>query len=201
MIEAARLAHDAIRVDAAVQAWVLGHQLPLAERVFLWITILGGITGMRVLALLGAVYLWYRGRRRVSAVTLIAAVLGDALFHVAKRVYARPRPQGLGGRVDADFSFPSGHSTVSAAVCCTLAYALWREGFIGRGKAITLAVAAPLLVGFSRVYLNVHWATDVIGGWCFGILIAILSIVLYERLRPPAANRASGLSPSRASTP
>ena len=192
---------EARHFDAVIQAWVLAHQLLVIERVFLWITILGGITGMRVLALLGAGYLWYRGRRRVSAVVLIAPVLADALFHVTKRVYARPRPQGLDGRVDVDFSFPSGHSTVSAAVCCALAYILWRERFIGRSRAITLAVAVPLLVGLSRVYLNVHWATDVIGGWCMGILIAILCIAIYERLRPPALDRASGLSPIRSSTP
>jgi undecaprenyl-diphosphatase len=138
-------------------------------------------------------------------VVLVAPVIATTLFNLVKRVYARPRPlQGpVGGRVGSDFSFPSGHGTTSAAVCCTLAYVLWREGVIGRTAAITLAVAVPLLVGGSRVYLNVHWTTDVLGGWCLGILIASLSIALYERLRlPNAADPDSAPSPTiRSSAP
>jgi undecaprenyl-diphosphatase len=69
------------------------------------------------------------------------------------------------------------------AVCCTLAYVFWREGFVGRTTAIVVAVLVPFIVGLSRVYLDVHWATDVLGGWCLGLLIAVLSVVLYDRYR------------------
>src|SRR5882762_305216 len=177
--------HECTRLDDAIQAWVLAHQDPVARRAFQWVTILGGITGMRMLALGGAAVLWSRGRRGAPMVVLVAPVVAATLFNLVKRVYARPRPLtgGFGGRVDSDFSFPSGHGTTSAAVCCTLAYVLWREGLISRSAAITLAVAVPLLVGCSRGYLNVHWTTDVVGGWCLGILIASLSVALYERLR------------------
>ena len=167
--------------DAAVQTWVLAHQAPLASQIFRWITMLGGITGMRVLAVAGAAYLWYRGRRRVAAGVVIAPVVADILFHVVKPLYARPRPLGLGGLVDSSYSFPSGHATVSAAVCCTLAYVLWREGLMSGRAALVLAALVPLLVGGSRLYLNVHWATDVLGGWCAGVIIAVLSATLYHR--------------------
>jgi undecaprenyl-diphosphatase len=70
---------------------------------------------------------------------------------------------------------------VSAAVCCTLAYVLWREGLTGGRAALTLAALVPLLVGGSRLYLNVHWATDVLGGWCAGLFIAVFSAMLYDR--------------------
>ena len=60
-------AHESTRFDGAVQAWSLAHRSPLLDTIFLWITTIGGITGMRVLALLGAAYLWFRGHRRVAA--------------------------------------------------------------------------------------------------------------------------------------
>ena len=114
---------------------------------------------------------------------LVVPVVAITLFSVVKRIYVRPRPLGLGGRVDSSYSFPSGHATASAAVCGTLAYVLWREGFIGRRTALAFAVLAPLLVGVSRLYLNVHWATDVLGGWSVGLFIAVLSAALYNHHR------------------
>jgi membrane-associated phospholipid phosphatase len=176
-------AHKSTGFDGAVQAWMLRHQSPGLETAFLWITRIGGIVGMRVVAIAGAVYLWFRGHRRVAAGVLVVPVVADLLFSVAKRIYARPRPLGLGGRVDSSYSFPSGHATVSAAVCCTLAYVLWREGFMSRWAALALAVLAPLVVGVSRLYLNVHWATDVLGGWSVGLVIAALSAMLYDHHR------------------
>jgi membrane-associated phospholipid phosphatase len=176
-------AHESTSFDGAVQAWMLAHQVPPIATIFLWITVLGGITGMRVLALGGAAYLWHRGHRRVAAGVLVVPIVANALFEGMKRVYARPRPLGLGGRVDSSYSFPSGHATVSAAVCCTLAYVLWREQFLGARTALAFATLTPLLVGVSRLYLNVHWATDVLGGWSIGLFIAVLSGALYNHHR------------------
>lgn len=175
--------HESASFDGAVQAWMLAHQHPLAERAFLWVTIAGGITGMGVLAAVGSAFLWYHRRRGVAAGVLLVPVIANTLFTIIKHLYARPRPRGIGGHVDSDYSFPSGHSTVAAAVCCTLAYVLWREGLLRARWALALAVLVPLLVGVSRLYLNVHWATDVLGGWCAGLFVAVLSAVLHDRHR------------------
>ena len=183
MVGAKVFAHKSTSFDGAVQAWSLAHRSPLLDTIFLWITTIGGITGMRVLALVGAAYLWFRGHRRVAAGVLFVPVVAVMLFNVVKGIYARPRPLGLGGRVDGSYAFPSGHATASAAVCCTLAYVFWREGFVGRWTALSFAVLVPLLVGVSRLYLNVHWATDVLGGWSIGLFVAALSAALYNHHR------------------
>jgi undecaprenyl-diphosphatase len=194
-------AHESASFDGAVQSWVLAHQNPVLDRLFYWITTVGGIAPMCVLAVIGAAYLWYRGKRRVAAGVLIAPTVAIGLFSLVKQIYARPRPAGLGGVVSSSYSFPSGHATASAAVCCTLAYVFWREGFVRGHTALAFAILAPLLIGFSRVHLNVHWATDVLGGWCAGLLIAVLSAVLYDRYRRRRAAVGGGAAPPTTASP
>jgi undecaprenyl-diphosphatase len=173
--------HESASFDGAIQGWILAHQSPVVHAFFLWVTRAGGIGPMGVLAVAGAAFLWHRGRRQLAAGVLLAPAAAVALFLVVKQAYARARPVGLGLVALASYSFPSGHATSSTAICCTLAYVYWREGIVARRTAILFAVVVPLLVGLSRLYLNVHWATDVIGGWSAGLLIAVLSAVLYDR--------------------
>ncbi|HEY2026370.1 MAG TPA: phosphatase PAP2 family protein [Gemmatimonadaceae bacterium] len=176
-------AHESTGFDTAVQSWVIAHENGALQQLFLFFTNVGGPLPIGILSVVAAVYLWYRHERRMASAVLVAPVVALALFSVVKRIYARPRPAGLGGLVPSSYSFPSGHATSAAAVFCTLAYVYWREGLIGRRTAIAIAIVAPLLIGLSRVYLNVHWATDVLGGWSAGLLIAVLSSLLYDRQR------------------
>lgn len=176
-------AHESTSFDGAVQDWVLSHENAALEAAFVVVTTAGGVGGMGLLSLVGAGYLWRRVHRRVAAAVMLAPAVAITLFSISKRLFARARPLGLGGIVPSSYSFPSGHATAAAAVCCTLAYVFWREGFVRGRRALAFAVIAPLLVGMSRVYLNVHWATDVLGGWSAGLLIAVLSATLYDRNR------------------
>lgn len=166
-------------VDLVVQSWVLAHQYPWLHDFLFGVTVVGGITAMWIFALLGAAYLWFRVRHFMAAAVLVAPAITIGLLDAVKRTYARPRPAGLGSGVDSSYSFPSAHATTSAAICCTLAFAFWREGLISTRTAIALGVVPPLLVGLSRVYLNVHWATDVLGGWSAGLFVAVLAAFLY----------------------
>jgi membrane-associated phospholipid phosphatase len=176
------LARATTPFDVAVHRWMVAHQDPLAARVFLWVTIAGGITGMRMLAIAGGLYLAMRGRIGAGILLAVIPFLANLFFDAAKRLSARPRPPGLGAPMDASYAFPSGHSMVSAAVCGGLGYLWWRAGLLRGGTALAMATAVPLLVGLSRLYLDVHWATDVIGGWCAGLCMAALSAALHDRI-------------------
>lgn len=167
-------------MDSAVRTWVVAHQCPAAHQLFVWITNAGGITAMKVAAACAGALLCYRRRWRVGIGMAILPFAANALFDIIKRIYARPRPPTLDGTMQGYDSFPSGHATTSIAVCCTVAYVFWREGWLGGPTAIVVAVVVPLLVGLSRLYLDVHWTTDVVGGWCVGLLIAVLAAALYE---------------------
>jgi undecaprenyl-diphosphatase len=84
------------------------------------------------------------------------------------------------------FSFPSGHAATSAAVMVTLCYVLAREEIISWRTAIILGGSVPLVVGLTRLYLDVHWTTDVVAGWTVGLFVAAMSAALYEYLRRSA---------------
>lgn len=106
-----------------------------------------------------------------------------AIFLGVKRIYRRQRPAGGARLHELTYAFPSGHATASAAIFGTAAYVLGREEMISRPAAIALSTLGTLLVGASRVYLDVHWTTDVLGGWSVGGLVAAMSAEVYERVR------------------
>ena len=134
-------------------------------------------------AMIAAFVLWLRGRPVVASTVLVAPAAAVAAYLGLKNVFARTRPSGIGNVIEGTYSFPSAHATTSSAICCTLAYVFWREQLVPGGAAILFAVLVPALVGTSRVYLDVHWATDVLGGWCAGLFIAALAAGLYDTSR------------------
>jgi undecaprenyl-diphosphatase len=108
------------------------------------------------------------GRRR--ALLAIATLGSIALYDVIKAVVARPRPQ-VGHLVitATGFSFPSGHATQSAAAYGAIALVVRARYGARTGRwAVGLAVVVTATVGLSRVYLGVHWPSDVVAGWLLG---------------------------------
>lgn len=134
-------------------------------------TALGSNSVLSLLVLAGSGVLLL-ARRRAAAMFLFGSFAGAlALESVIKHWLARPRPEIVphAARVFTA-SFPSGHATVSAAVACALAFLLPHLTPDRRLWVFAAAVAACLafVVGASRIYLGVHWPTDVAAGWALG---------------------------------
>jgi membrane-associated phospholipid phosphatase len=176
-------------LDNAVRGWFLAHQNPVLYRIAYAFTWIGAPEVMVLIAIVAAV-MFYRSRgRRKAGVVIAAPAAGGVLSTGVKLLYGRARPAGAAVLNERTFSFPSGHSTMAAAVMVTLCYVLAREKIISWPTAILIGGLVPLVVGLTRLYLDVHWTTDVIGGWMAGLFIAAVSAALYERLRssaPPA---------------
>jgi undecaprenyl-diphosphatase len=135
------------------------------------ITALGStaVLALVVAAVVG--FLAVTGLRHAAAMVLGSVLLGVALSNALKWSFARPRPEFIPRDIVVyTASFPSGHTALSAVVYLTLGALLCRTQASVAAKTYILAIALILtaIVGASRVYLGVHWPTDVIAGWLVG---------------------------------
>jgi membrane-associated phospholipid phosphatase len=163
------------------EALYAGHRpaLAVAARIA---TMLGEPTVLVGAGFMVAAWLWYRGRGRFAFGLLLVILVGRGLSEVQKYWIARPRP-GLQPHlvVVKTWSFPSGHATSSMIFYLTLALALTANGARRRMLAAA-AIMLSLVIGLSRVMLGVHWPSDVIGGWSFGLLWVLVTLGPAERL-------------------
>ena len=140
------------------------------------LTSLGSPTVLALITIAAVGYVWLDGKRAV-ALFLLAAVTGGAILEsILKLGFARPRPELVSHLVSVNsFSFPSGHATMATITYLTLGVILARVQKRRRMKLYILAIASILafLVGLTRIYLGVHWPTDVLAGWCIGTAWAL----------------------------
>ncbi|MDW7554804.1 phosphatase PAP2 family protein [Azospirillum brasilense] len=135
------------------------------------ITALGSITVLSLITAVTVGFLLLRGKRGASLLVLLSVGGGMAISGLLKNQIGRERPDIVPhGDIVFTASFPSGHSLLSAVVFLTLGAMLARfvEGRRQKAYVLVVAMAVTLLVGFSRIYLGVHWPTDVLAGWCVG---------------------------------
>jgi undecaprenyl-diphosphatase len=149
------------------------------------LTALGGVAILTLITVITAGYEFFNGRRATALLILLAVVGALLLSQGLKSAFDRPRPELVPhGSYVYTKSFPSGHSMLSAAVYLTVASLVART-LRERWARIYIFAAAVLLtflVGISRVYLGVHWPTDVLAGWCGGAAWALVCMLIAQRL-------------------
>lgn len=144
------------------------------------ISALGGVTVLTLITLGACGFVLLTGRPRFSLFLLVSIAGGSLLNTLLKGLFDRPRPDLVPhGTPAALSSFPSGHAMMSAVVFLTLGALLAYRSESARIKVYILgwAVLLTILVAFSRVYLGVHWPTDVIAGWIAGSTWALISLM------------------------
>jgi len=169
-------------LDRAVyEALYAGHRpaLLVVARIF---TALGEPTVLVTAGFVVAGWIWWRHHPHLALAILLIVLIGRGLAEAQKYMIARLRPDLEPHLVVVKTSsFPSGHATSSMIFYLTVALAL-TLGTRWHRAAAAGAILLSLLIGISRVMLGVHWPSDVIGGWAFGMLWVLMTLRLAGRL-------------------
>lgn len=148
------------------------------------VTALGGVTVTTLVTLVALLAFLIHGRWRHAAILGVTVLAAETSSEWLKRFYSRPRPDlAPHGSYVYSASFPSGHSTISAAVFLTLAMLIASLEPNRATKTMVYALALILVasIGVSRVYLAVHWPSDVLAGWCLGAAWALVGWLVLLR--------------------
>ena len=158
-------------IDPTVWSFMIDHRTPALTTIAITVTTVGSTVAMALIAVAAVVFLIVKRRRGDAALVAVVAAGAGLLVRFGKATVGRERPPVEFRLVtETNESFPSGHALASAAILGVLLVVLLPTipSIRGRVAAVTGAAIFVLAVGLSRLYLGVHWATDVIGGWVIG---------------------------------
>ncbi|HEY9210551.1 MAG TPA: phosphatase PAP2 family protein [Methylotenera sp.] len=148
---------------------------------------LGGVGVLGFLILASSIFLALSNKKKTALFVTFATLSGVALSSLLKLGFDRPRPDLIPHLTHAySASFPSGHAMVSAVVYMTLGTLLAREvsGLWSKIFVMSVAIILTGLVGLSRLYLGVHWPSDVVAGWAAGATWALAWWVMARIINP-----------------
>jgi membrane-associated phospholipid phosphatase len=182
-------------VDGPTLHWMIDHRTALLNPVMVEVSNLGGTAGMTVLTALGVGLLVWRRYYREALVVLLAGSVAGPLVSGFKHLYARQRPPAATQLVlEPTYALPSGHalsSTVVVGILTVVAVEMVRST-AQRILAVCVGAAIVLAIGVSRLYLGVHWLTDVLAGWFLGgAWLALCTAVLLLDGPTPSDGRSS----------
>jgi len=172
--------------DEAVLRWMERHQTEWLERLMVEVTMLGTWIVVLSIVSVAALFLWLTRHQYSAMLLLLATAGGIGLNNILKLGFARPRPQVFewGTHVSSS-SFPSGHAMSSTVVYFTVAYLAARLQKTHLARVATLAVAAVIVAAicFSRLYLGVHYPSDVVAGVLIGLAWAAFCMATLEAIQ------------------
>jgi membrane-associated phospholipid phosphatase len=173
-------------LDTRINLWLHSHHSPGFIQFFLWVSKLHSNWSVTIVTGGIAIYLWMK-RLRYWILILAVSVWGGVLLNVIlKLLFARPRAHFDDPILTLPtFSFPSGHTmlaTVFYGTLCVFAFSRTRSTTV-RALVVSLSVFMIALVGFSRMYLGVHYLTDVVGATAEGAAWISLSLVFVNTMR------------------
>jgi membrane-associated phospholipid phosphatase len=182
-----------VEVDLRITNLLFAFRTVELVNFFMWVTILAKFEVVFVFALGFSVLLWI-WRKQIYVIAMWVAIFGGTLLtYLGKFLIHRPRPEGLiPVYFEQFYSFPSSHATIAVIFYGFVMLALWKslKSWNLKINSIIFGVVLIGLVGVSRIYLGVHFMSDVFGGYLLGLLwlLAALSIVEWHDFRKPKIN-------------
>ncbi|WP_088891532.1 phosphatase PAP2 family protein [Leptolyngbya ohadii] len=170
--------------------WLHQYTNPTLDRLMLGITHLGDPPIVMPIFITVLIILWLRQYRQEAQIFLIAGIGATILNNALKLYFRNPRP-ALWTRIitETSYSFPSGHALGSIVLYGMIAFLLARHFPRYAGWFYAAAGVLTGAIGFSRLYLGVHWVTDVIGGWGMGFLWLMICVTMLRLKQPTGASK------------
>ena len=177
--------------DRAI-ALAIHHHLDswLLDRVMITVTHLGSGPMITVVVVATVVWLLRAGHRRAAAILVTDAVVSQLLVYALKELVQRPRPTLFDEITRPEtWSFPSGHSLSAMAIYGSIAAVVIIYRRAHRGLVIAAATLLIGAIGFSRIYLGVHWPFDVLAGFAAGVPLVVATVHLLHTRGGPKGHR------------
>lgn len=167
--------------DMIIHSTLSNLNTPSLTNIMLVVTKFGDKIPLTLISICIAFLLFIKKEKKWAIFFLWNMAVGAIGVYLFKTIVANPRPTG-GLLIESGFSFPSGHATLSSIFAITLAYTYIKRGSkeIIKTLAILFAILFPLTIAFSRVYLGVHWLSDVLAGFLFALTVISFSILLFD---------------------
>lgn len=173
------------RFESWVYSESIEHMSPNLTTILIIITNIGGPIGVAAISLI--IFLVPKLRNKIAIPVSITICSSFAIDVILKNIFARERPNILRLISETSYSFPSGHAMVNMALYSMLiiyAYKLIKKSEIKWG-AIAFMTVLVVLIGFTRIYLGVHYAGDIIGGWLLGFAV---TMIVYMAMKKTTIN-------------
>ena len=169
--------------DRTIISFIQGLETTLLTIIMKFFTFVGAGTTIKVLAFITVIILFFYFRHRSEILLFVVVLIGSHyVFRVLKALFQRVRPDlnrliEIGG-----YSFPSGHATNAMTFYGSLAFLLWSHIPTRQGRTILIVFSASMifLIGLSRIYLGVHYPSDVIAGYFAGGFWLVLAVGMYQ---------------------
>jgi undecaprenyl-diphosphatase len=173
---------ETLKADEAILRSIHAHASPALDHFFPVYTEIGGVVFVAIVTAVVISYLWFTARR-YKALLLFSAVGGAAIAnYTLKFIFERARPDLWTHLVnETSYSFPSGHAMGSSAFAFGIVAILWNTKW--RIPSIVVAGLYVISIGFSRLYLGVHYPTDILAGWLLSIVwVVFIASFIYIRM-------------------
>jgi membrane-associated phospholipid phosphatase len=176
---------EPLAIDSTIPFWIHSHATPLWDRVFFVITTAGNVEILGAATLLLVVWLLYKNQRLNACIVFFSVVGAAGANVVLKLLFHRTRPTFWHSLItETGYSFPSSHALLSCALVLSIIAITWHMSM--RWVVVIAGGIVIGLIGVSRLYLGVHYPSDIIAGWCVSLAWVIIVYItvtwLFHRL-------------------
>ncbi len=170
--------------DLRIAQYFSGHSTPQLLQVMKLISFFGTTQFLLPAYILFICFLLWKREKLFAIDTAIIGVSSTAAMFLLKEIFKRDRPSEPSTMVIVNYSFPSGHTVTSFIFFSILVYYISKLNWSKQWKIVFASslLLFSLLIGFSRLVLNVHYFTDIVAGFCMGVVWVILSFFILERI-------------------